>query len=270
MPNIQNILAIASGKGGVGKSTVSVNLALSLKEQGLKVGLLDADIYGPSIPLMLGTVGQKPSTPDNKTFNPIMALGIELMSIGYIVLKDKATIWRGPMMSKAIESLLFQTNWSDLDYLIIDLPPGTGDAQLTLSQKAGLTAAVLVSTPQQVSLIDVKKSLEAFRKLSIPLIGLVENMSYFICDECGSKHHILGSNNIEKFSIENDISLLGQIPMHPKLSEGGDNGQPVIINSEDGLLTKVYQELAAKIDSEVRKIEKPKKSLEDIAVTTEN
>ena len=270
MPNIQNILAIASGKGGVGKSTVSVNLALSLKEQGLKVGLLDADIYGPSIPLMLGTVGQIPSTPDNKTFNPIVTLGIELMSIGYIVLKDEATIWRGPMMSKAIEQLLFQTNWSDLDYLIIDLPPGTGDAQLTLSQKAGLTAAVLVSTPQQISLIDVKKSLEAFRKLSIPLIGLVENMSYFICDECGSKHHILGKNNIEKFSIDNNISLLGQIPMEPRLSEGSDNGQPIIINSKDELLAKVYQEIALKIDSKVRKIEKPQKKLEDIAVKTEN
>jgi len=270
VPNIQNILAIGSGKGGVGKSTVSVNLALSLKEQGLKVGLLDADIYGPSIPLMLGTVGQKPSTPDNKTFNPIVTLGIELMSIGYIVLKDEATIWRGPMMSKAIEQLLFQTNWSDLDYLIIDLPPGTGDAQLTLSQKAGLTAAVLVSTPQQVSLIDVKKSLEAFRKLSIPLIGLVENMSYFICDECGSKHHILGGNNTEKFTIENDVLLLGQIPIHPKFSEGGDNGQPVILNSENQLLIKVYHEIASKIDSEVRKIEKPKKSLEDIAIKTEH
>jgi len=270
VPNIQNILAIASGKGGVGKSTVSVNLALSLKEQGLKVGLLDADIYGPSIPLMLGTVGQKPSTPDNKTFNPIVTLGIELMSIGYIVLKDEATIWRGPMMSKAIEQLLFQTNWSNLDYLIIDLPPGTGDAQLTLSQKAGLTAAVLVSTPQQVSLIDVKKSLEAFRKLSIPLIGLVENMSYFICDECGSKHHILGGNNTEKFTIENDVLLLGQIPIHPKFSEGGDNGQPVILNSENQLLIKVYHEIASKIDSEVRKIEKPKKSLEDIAIKTEH
>ena len=270
MPNIQNILAIASGKGGVGKSTVSVNLALSLKEQGLKVGLLDADIYGPSIPLMLGTVGQKPSTPDNKTFNPIVTLGIELMSIGYIVLKDEATIWRGPMMSKAIEQLLFQTNWSNLDYLIIDLPPGTGDAQLTLSQKAGLTAAVLVSTPQQVSLIDVKKSLEAFRKLSIPLIGLVENMSYFICDECGSKHHILGGNNTEKFTIENDVLLLGQIPIHPKFSEGGDNGQPVILNSEDQLLIKIYHDIASKIDSEVRKIEKPKKSLEDITIKAEH
>ena len=270
MPNIQNILAIASGKGGVGKSTVSVNLALSLKEQGLKVGLLDADIYGPSIPLMLGTLGQKPSTPDNKTFNPIVTLGIELMSIGYIVLKDEATIWRGPMMSKAIEQLLFQTNWSDLDYLIIDLPPGTGDAQLTLSQKAGLTAAVLVSTPQQVSLIDVKKSLEAFRKLSIPLIGLVENMSYFICDECGSKHHILGGNNTEKFTIENDVLLLGQIPIHPKFSEGGDNGQPVILNSEDQLLIKIYHDIASKIDSEVRKIEKPKKSLEDITIKAEH
>ena len=270
MPNIQNILAIASGKGGVGKSTVSVNLALSLKEQGLKVGLLDADIYGPSIPLMLGTVGQKPSTPDNKTFNPIVTLGIELMSIGYIVLKDEATIWRGPMMSKAIEQLLFQTNWSDLDYLIIDLPPGTGDAQLTLSQKAGLTAAVLVSTPQQVSLIDVKKSLEAFRKLSIPLIGLVENMSYFICDECGSKHHILGGNNTEKFTIENDVLLLGQIPIHPQFSEGGDNGQPVILNSEDQLLIKIYHDIASKIDSEVRKIEKPKKSLEDITIKAEH
>ena len=162
MSDIKNVLAVASGKGGVGKSTVSVNLALSLKEQGYQVGLLDADIYGPSVPSMLNTEGKRPTTPDNKTFNPILASGIELMSIGYIVLKDEATIWRGPMMSKAIEQLLFNTNWSDLDYLIIDLPPGTGDAQLTLSKKAELTAAVLVTTPQKVALLDVKKSLEAF------------------------------------------------------------------------------------------------------------
>jgi len=163
MATIKNVIAVASGKGGVGKSTVSVNLALSLKQQGYAVGLLDADIYGPSIPLMMNAVGQKPTTPDNKTFTPIISYGLELMSIGFIVLKDEATIWRGPMMSQAISQLLFQTNWSDLDYLIIDFPPGTGDAQLTLSQKADLTGAILVTTPQDMALIDVKKSMEAFR-----------------------------------------------------------------------------------------------------------
>ena len=254
MSDIKNVLAVASGKGGVGKSTVSVNLALSLKEQGYQVGLLDADIYGPSVPLMLNTEGKRPTTPDNKTFNPILASGIELMSIGYIVLKDEATIWRGPMMSKAIEQLLFNTNWSDLDYLIIDLPPGTGDAQLTLSKKAELTAAVLVSTPQKVALLDVKKSLEAFQKLSIPVLGLIENMSYFICEKCGDKHEIFGKNKVQDFIDQNSISLIGKIPINPFIAFGGDDVDLVVENSDEKISKDIFDEIAKRIDTQLKNI----------------
>jgi len=252
--DIKNVIAVASGKGGVGKSTVSVNLALSLKEQGYQVGLLDADIYGPSVPLMLKTEGKRPTTPDNKTFNPILASGIELMSIGYIVLKDEATIWRGPMMSKAIEQLLFNTNWSDLDYLIIDLPPGTGDAQLTLSKKANLSAAILVSTPQKVALLDVKKSLEAFQKLSIPVLGLIENMSYFICEKCGDKHEIFGKNKVQDFLNENSISLIGRIPINPSIAFGEDEKNSIAENSDENLSNDVFDEIAKSIDAQIKNI----------------
>jgi len=252
--DIKNVIAVASGKGGVGKSTVSVNLALSLKEQGYQVGLLDADIYGPSVPLMLKTKGKRPTTPDNKTFNPILASGIELMSIGYIVLKDEATIWRGPMMSKAIEQLLFNTNWSDLDYLIIDLPPGTGDAQLTLSKKANLSAAILVSTPQKVALLDVKKSLEAFQKLSIPVLGLIENMSYFICEKCGDKHEIFGKNKVQDFLNENSISLIGRIPINPSIAFGEDEKNSIAENSDENLSNDVFDEIAKSIDAQIKNI----------------
>ena len=254
MSDIKNVIAVASGKGGVGKSTVSVNLALSLKEQGYQVGLLDADIYGPSVPLMLKTEGKRPTTPDNKTFNPILASGIELMSIGYIVLKDEATIWRGPMMSKAIEQLLFNTNWSDLDYLIIDLPPGTGDAQLTLSKKANLSAAILVTTPQQVALLDVKKSLEAFQKLSIPVLGLVENMSYFICDKCGDKHEIFGKNKVQDFLNENSISLIGRIPINPSVAFHEDEKDSIAENSDENLTNDIFDEIAKSIDIQIKNI----------------
>ena len=254
MSDIKNVLAVASGKGGVGKSTVSVNLALSLKEQGYQVGLLDADIYGPSVPLMLKTEGKRPTTPDNKTFNPILASGIELMSIGYIVLKDEATIWRGPMMSKAIEQLLFNTNWSDLDYLIIDLPPGTGDAQLTLSKKANLSAAILVSTPQKVALLDVKKSLEAFQKLSIPVLGLIENMSYFICNKCGDKHEIFGKNKVQDFLNENSISLIGRIPINSSIAFGDDYKDSILENSEENISNDVFDKIAKSIDAQIKNI----------------
>ncbi len=253
MTNIKNVLAIASGKGGVGKSTVSVNLALSLKNLGHKVGLLDADIYGPSIPRMLNTQGQRPTTPDNKTFNPIQASGIELMSIGYIVLKDEATIWRGPMMSKAIEQLLFNTNWSDLDYLLIDLPPGTGDAQLTLSKKADLSGSILVTTPQQIALLDVKKSLEAFQKLSIPILGLIENMSYFVCEKCGDEHPIFGENKVEDFLNENNLSLIGRIPIDSSIALGSDQGNPVVADQAQGSLQDVFSEIAKEIDARLEK-----------------
>jgi ATP-binding protein involved in chromosome partitioning len=252
--DIKNVIAVASGKGGVGKSTVSVNLALSLKEQGYQVGLLDADIYGPSVPLMLKTEGKRPTTPDNKTFNPILASGIELMSIGYIVLKDEATIWRGPMMSKAIEQLLFNTNWSDLDYLIIDLPPGTGDAQLTLSKKANLSAAILVSTPQKVALLDVKKSLEAFQKLSIPVLGLIENMSYFICDKCGDEHEIFGKNKVQDFLNENSISLIGRIPINPSIAFGEDEKNSIAENPDGNLSNDIFDEIAKSIDAQIKNI----------------
>ena len=254
MSDIKNVIAVASGKGGVGKSTVSVNLALSLKEQGYQVGLLDADIYGPSVPLMLKTKGKRPTTPDNKTFNPILASGIELMSIGYIVLKDEATIWRGPMMSKAIEQLLFNTNWSDLDYLIIDLPPGTGDAQLTLSKKANLSGAILVSTPQKVALLDVKKSLEAFQKLSIPVLGLIENMSYFICEKCGDKHEIFGKNKVQDFLNENSISLIGRIPINPSIAFGEDEKDSIAENSDENLSNDIFDEIAKSIDAQIKNI----------------
>ena len=254
MSDIKNVIAVASGKGGVGKSTVSVNLALSLKEQGYQVGLLDADIYGPSVPLMLKTEGKRPTTPDNKTFNPILASGIELMSIGYIVLKDEATIWRGPMMSKAIEQLLFNTNWSDLDYLIIDLPPGTGDAQLTLSKKANLNAAILVSTPQKVALLDVKKSLEAFQKLSIPVLGLIENMSYFICDKCGDKHEIFGKNKVQDFLNENSISLIGRIPIDSSITFGEDEKNSIAENPDENLSNDIFDEIAKSIDAQIKNI----------------
>jgi len=242
MASIKNVIAVASGKGGVGKSTVSVNLALSLKQQGYAVGLLDADIYGPSIPLMMNAVGQKPTTPDNKTFTPIISYGLELMSIGFIVLKDEATIWRGPMMSQAISQLLFQTNWSDLDYLIIDFPPGTGDAQLTLSQKADLTGAILVTTPQDMALIDVKKSMEAFRKLKVPIIGLIENMSYFICNDCGSEHQIFGQGGVAAEAKKMGIPLLGVLPIDLDTRLASDEGKPVAVG--DGPMAQSYARIA--------------------------
>ena len=266
MAEVKNVIAVASGKGGVGKSTVSVNLALSLLAKGAKVGLLDADIYGPSIPMMLGVLDQKPTTPDNKTFTPIESHGLELMSIGFIVSEDQATIWRGPMLSQALSQLLLQTNWSNLDYLIIDLPPGTGDAQLTLCQKANLTGAVLVTTPQQVALLDVKKSLQAFKKLSVPIIGLIENMSYFICPECGHEENIFGEGATNKFIEENKIPLLGKIPIEPAFSSSGDSGRPLVLDPDKDYMKAIYKDLANSVINNLAKIEKPTSKVEDIAV----
>ena len=266
MAEVKNVIAVASGKGGVGKSTVSVNLALSLLEQGAKVGLLDADIYGPSIPLMLGVMDEKPTTPDNKTFTPIQSHGLELMSIGFIVSEDQATIWRGPMLSQALSQLLLQTNWSSLDYLVIDLPPGTGDAQLTLCQKANLTGAVLVTTPQQVALLDVKKSLQAFKKLSVPIIGLIENMSYFICPECGLEENIFGEGATDEFLKHNKIPLLGKIPIEPAFASSGDTGKPLVLDSGKDYMKVIYNDLASSLVDRLAKIEKPTPKVGDIAV----
>jgi ATPases involved in chromosome partitioning len=210
------IIAIASGKGGVGKSTVSSNLAISLSKSGSTVGLLDADIYGPSIPRIFGVSGQSVTSNDGRSFEPIESNGIQLMSIGFVQTNNDAMIWRGPMLSQAINQLLFQTNWNDLEYLIIDLPPGTGDAQLTISQKANLTGTILVTTPQNISLIDVEKSLIAFRKLDIEVLGLIENMSYFT-DDSGKDHYIFGRGNIDDFSEKHGIELISIYQFFPTL-----------------------------------------------------
>jgi len=262
------IIAIASGKGGVGKSTVSSNLAIALSKKGSKVGLLDADIYGPSIPRMFGVPGQSVTSNDGNSFEPIESNGIQLMSIGFVQTNNDAMIWRGPMLSQAINQLLFQTNWKDLEYLIIDLPPGTGDAQLTISQKANLTGAILVTTPQHISLIDVEKSLLAFRKLDIEVLGLIENMSYFNCADCGKDHYIFGEGNMESFCEKHGVDLISNLPISPELASYSDDGT-LFLNFENlPVVSKKYQQIADYLITKMSSIEK-NDSLDSIPVVTE-
>ena len=261
------IIAIASGKGGVGKSTVSSNLAISLSKSGSRVGLLDADIYGPSIPRIFGVSGQSVTSRDGKSFEPIESNGIQLMSIGFVQTNNDAMIWRGPMLSQAINQLLFQTNWNDLEYLIIDLPPGTGDAQLTISQKANLTGTILVTTPQNISLIDVEKSLIAFRKLDIEVLGLIENMSYFT-DDSGKDHYIFGKGNIVDFSEKHGIDLISNLPILPDLTKYSDNGTLFDEFENLSVLNKKYEGITDYLKTRISKIDKTD-SLDTIPVVTE-
>ncbi|MEZ9231948.1 iron-sulfur cluster carrier protein ApbC [Vibrio amylolyticus] len=231
---VKNVIAVTSAKGGVGKSTTSVNLALAIAKSGAKVGLLDADVYGPSVPMMMGTEDAQPQVRDNKWMQPIEAHGIYTHSIGYLVDKSEAAIWRGPMASKALAQLVNETEWPDLDYLVIDMPPGTGDIQLTLSQQIPVTGAVIVTTPQDLALADARKGAAMFNKVNVPVIGLIENMSYHICSHCGEKEHIFGSGGAQSMSIEYGLSLLGQIPLHINLREDIDSGEPTVAkNSSD-------------------------------------
>ncbi|QLB20341.1 Fe-S-binding ATPase [Vespertiliibacter pulmonis] len=248
---VKNIIAVTSGKGGVGKSTTAVNLALALKNQGARVGILDADIYGPSIPHMLGATDQHPTSPDNKHIVPIEAQGIFSNSIGYLMSPDNATIWRGPMASSALSQLLQETWWPDLDYLVIDMPPGTGDIQLTLSQQIPVTGAIVVTTPQDIALLDAIKGIAMFERVSVPVLGIIENMSVHICSNCGQHEHIFGTGGADKVAQKYNTQVLGHIPLHIRLREDLDNGTPTVIASPEHEISQAYNELAAKIAAEL-------------------
>ncbi len=243
LANVKNTIAVASGKGGVGKSTTSINLALALQAEGAKVGILDADIYGPSQPRMLGLQG-KPDSVDGKKVEPKVSYGIQSMSIGYLIEEDTPMIWRGPMVTGALEQLLNETNWKDLDYLIIDLPPGTGDIQLTLCQKIPVSGAVIVTTPQDIALLDAKKALKMFEKVQVPVLGIIENMSTHICSECGHEEHIFGSGGGEQMAKQYDVDLLGSLPLDIQIREGVDNGKPTVAMQPDSAITMNYRNIA--------------------------
>lgn len=245
LPNVKNIIAVASGKGGVGKSTTSVNLALALAAEGATVGLLDADIYGPSQPQMLGISG-RPESADGKSMEPMVSHGIQAMSIGFLVDVDTPMVWRGPMVTGALEQLLRDTKWRDLDYLIIDLPPGTGDIQLTLAQKIPVTGAIIVTTPQDIALLDARKGLKMFEKVGIPILGIVENMSTHICSRCGHEEHIFGAGGGEKMCADYNVDLLGSLPLDISIREQTDGGRPTVIAEPDSKIASIYKEIARK------------------------
>jgi ATP-binding protein involved in chromosome partitioning len=240
LPDVSNIIAVASGKGGVGKSTTAVNLALALSRQGASVGILDADIYGPSIPLMLGVPDARPTSDDGQSLNPLLAHGVQVMSIGFLIEADQPMVWRGPMVTQALNQMLQQTSWSDLDYLIVDMPPGTGDIQLTLSQQVPVSGAVIVTTPQDIALLDARKGLQMFRKVSVPVLGVVENMSTHICSQCGHEERLFGHGGGEKMAEEYDVELLGQLPLDLRIREQTDAGQPSVIAEPDEAPARAY------------------------------
>ncbi|TLU67467.1 iron-sulfur cluster carrier protein ApbC [Thalassotalea litorea] len=248
---VKNIIAIASGKGGVGKSTTAVNIALALQEEGARVGILDADIYGPSIPTMLGIGDQKPGSEDGKRMLPLNGLGLSAMSIGFLVPDSQASIWRGPMASTAFTQLLNETAWDDLDYLLIDMPPGTGDIQLTLAQKVPVAAACMITTPQDIALIDVRKGISMFDKVQVPVLGVVENMSYHICSNCGHESHIFGQGGAEHLAGEREIELLGQIPLDLEVRQGADHGNSPVFADIDSDISQIYRRIATNIVSDL-------------------
>jgi ATP-binding protein involved in chromosome partitioning len=233
LENVRNIIAVASGKGGVGKSTVSVNLALALAAEGATVGILDADIYGPSQPQMMGLAGTVPDSKDGKSMEPLEKHGVQVMSIGFLVDADQLMIWRGPMVTSALNQLLHQTNWRDLDYLIVDMPPGTGDIQLSLSQQVPVSGAVIVTTPQNIATLDARKGLAMFRKVSVPVLGIIENMSTHVCSECGHEEPIFGTGGGATMSRDFDVDLLGQLPLDAEIREQTDSGRPTVIDEPD-------------------------------------
>ena len=249
LPGVKNIIAIASGKGGVGKSTVSVSLAVALARTGARVGLLDTDIYGPSIPIMMG-ITEKPEIRGEKLI-PIVKYGVSLMSIGFMIAEDTRLIWRGPMVMKAVEQLLTDVEWGNLDYLLMDLPPGTGDVQLTLAQKVPLTGVVIVTTPQDVALLDVVRGISMFRKLDVPILGVIENMSFFRCPHCGERSDIFSHGGGEAASKKLDVPFLGEVPIDLKIREGGDAGRPVLVDDSESPQSKVFMNLAEQLAARI-------------------
>jgi ATP-binding protein involved in chromosome partitioning len=246
MPNVKNIIAVASGKGGVGKSTTAVNLALALAAEGATVGILDADIYGPSQPMMLGVSG-RPESKDGKTMEPLENHGLQVSSIGFMIDPDEPMVWRGPMVTQALQQLLEQTNWRELDYLVVDMPPGTGDIQLTLSQKVPVTGAIIVTTPQDIALLDARKGLKMFEKVGIPILGVVENMSTHICSNCGHQEHIFGHGGGAKMCADFGAEYLGALPLTMAIREQTDSGRPTVIAEPDGPVATIYKEIARKV-----------------------
>ncbi|BDI06829.1 iron-sulfur cluster carrier protein ApbC [Sphaerotilus microaerophilus] len=246
LPGVKNIVAVASGKGGVGKSTTAVNLALALAAEGATVGVLDADIYGPSLPMMLGIHG-RPESLDGQTMEPMQGHGLQVMSIGFLVDNDQAMIWRGPMATQALEQLLRQTNWRDLDYLVVDMPPGTGDIQLTLSQKVPVTGAVIVTTPQDIALIDARKGLSMFEKVSVPIVGLVENMAVYCCPNCGHVEHIFGAEGGRRMAEELKLNFLGALPLNRSIREQADQGCPTVAAEPEGEIAALYKVVARQV-----------------------
>jgi ATP-binding protein involved in chromosome partitioning len=246
LPNVKNIVAIASGKGGVGKSTTAVNLALALAAEGASVGMLDADIYGPSQPTMLGITG-RPQSADGKTLEPMEGHGIQASSIGFLIDTDTPMVWRGPMVTQALEQLLRETNWRDLDYLIVDMPPGTGDIHLTLSQKIPVTGAVIVTTPQDIALLDARKGLKMFEKVGIPILGIVENMAIHVCSQCGHAEHIFGAGGGERMAKDYEVEYLGGLPLDIRIREQTDSGRPTVVAEPDSAISLAYMQIARRI-----------------------
>ncbi len=246
LPKVKNIVAVASGKGGVGKSTTAVNLALALAAEGASVGLLDADIYGPSIPMMMGIEG-RPESVDGQTMEPLENYGVQVMSIGFLVAQDEAMIWRGPMATQALEQLLRQTNWNDLDYLVVDMPPGTGDIQLSLSQKVPMTGAVIVTTPQDIALLDAKKGIKMFEKVGVPILGIVENMAVHVCSNCGHVEHIFGVDGGKKMAADYNMDYLGALPLNMQIRVQADGGKPTVVSDPDSDVAGLYKAVARKV-----------------------
>jgi len=251
-PKVRNVIAVGSGKGGVGKSTTAVNLALALQQLGAKTGVLDADIYGPSIPMMLGLKG-RPQSVDNKIIEPLRAFGIETMSIGFLIDNEAPTIWRGPMVTSALMQLFFDTGWDHLDYLLIDLPPGTGDIQLTLAQKIPVAAAVIVTTPQDIATLDARKALKMFEKVNVPVLGIIENMAVYTCKHCGNTAHLFGSGGGQRIAQQYNVPLLGALPLDIAIREQGDTGTPIVIAEPESVAAQAYLASAQQLVAELNK-----------------
>ena len=246
LPRVKNVVAVASGKGGVGKSTTTANLALALAAEGASVGILDADIYGPSMPTMMGISGQ-PESADGKSMEPMENYGVQVMSIGFLVDADNPMIWRGPMATQALEQLLRQTNWADLDYLLVDMPPGTGDIQLTLSQRVPLTGAVIVTTPQDIALMDARRGLKMFEKVGVPILGIVENMAVHVCSNCGHAEHVFGADGGRRMASEYGVDYLGALPLAMSIREQADSGKPTVVSDPDGEIAGIYKSVARQV-----------------------
>jgi len=251
-PRIRNVIAVGSGKGGVGKSTTAVNLAVALQQLGARVGVLDADIYGPSMPAMLGLSG-RPESPDNKSIEPMRAFGVETMSIGFLVDQDSPMIWRGPMATSALTQLFNDTRWDDLDYLLVDLPPGTGDIQLTLAQKIPVAGAVIVTTPQDIATLDARKALKMFEKVEVPVLGIIENMAVHTCSSCGHVEHLFGAGGGQRMAAQYGVPLLGSLPLEIGIREQGDAGTPIVAAAPDSAAAKAYVAAAQRMIEELGK-----------------